>query len=247
MKNWSFQLYSASEYELAPTLAILSQEGYSQVEGYGSLYEDLEGLQSLLVQNNLTMPTGHFDLAMLRDDMPRALEIAKTLEMHTIICPWLAKEDRPTDAQGWFDLGVQLEGFREQVIAEGFEMAWHNHEFELLAFEDGSFPIDHILAGGPNVKWEMDVAWVAKADQDPVVWIEKYSDRLIAAHLKDIAPEGECTDEGGWADLLHGTLAWRTYWQALSATGAKTFVMEHDNPNDIHRFASRAIASANTL
>ena len=36
---------------------------------------------------------------------------------------------------------------------------------------------------------------------------------------------------------------WKTIWAALKATKARHFVVEHDNPNDIKRCASRSIAS----
>ena len=34
---------------------------------------------------------------------------------------------------------------------------------------------------------------------------------------------------------------WKKYHAALVATGVNVFVMEHDNPSDIVRFAQRAI------
>jgi sugar phosphate isomerase/epimerase len=74
-----------------------------------------------------------------------------------------------------------------------------------------------------------------------------YGSRLLAAHLKDIAPKGENADEDGWADLGHGTIAWATILPALRKAGCTYFVMEQDKPNDHHRFASRALAAARKL
>ena len=71
--------------------------------------------------------------------------------------------------------------------------------------------------------------------------------RLTAVHLKDIAPSGENADEDGWADLGHGTVDWKALKAALAGTKVRYFVMEHDNPKDAERFASRSIATARTL
>jgi sugar phosphate isomerase/epimerase len=108
----------------------------------------------------------------------------------------------------------------------------------------GRIPQDRIFEGGPGLEWEMDVAWVIRGGADPLAWIEKYKDRITAAHVKDIAPAGENTDEDGWSDVGHGTVDWKSIMAALRKIGVKHFVMEHDNPKDDARFATRSIASA---
>ena len=51
-------------------------------------------------------------------------------------------------------------------------------------------------------------------------------------------------DEGGWADAGHGTIPWKTLWPIIrNKTRAGYLIAEHDNPNDIDRFASRSIAT----
>jgi len=90
----------------------------------------------------------------------------------------------------------------------------------------------------------MDVAWVIRGGADPLAWIEKYRDRITAAHVKDIAPAGQNADEDGWADVGHGTVDWPAIMAALRAVGVMHFVMEHDNPKDHTRFATRSIATA---
>jgi sugar phosphate isomerase/epimerase len=108
-------------------------------------------------------------------------------------------------------------------------------------------PLDLILAGDPKLALELDVAWTVKGGQDPLAWIEAYSDRIVAAHVKDIAPEGQCVDEDGWADVGHGVMDWPAIMAALRKTKARWFVMEHDNPNDHVRFARRSIEAARIL
>jgi len=108
--------------------------------------------------------------------------------------------------------------------------------------------MDLILKGAGNIVWQCDVAWLVKARQDPISWIERYADRIASVHLKDIAAKGECVDEGGWADLGQGTLEWKTILSAIrQKTRCDSFVLEHDNPSDVMRFATRSIAAANQL
>ncbi|MDB5552462.1 MAG: sugar phosphate isomerase/epimerase, partial [Rhizobium sp.] len=100
-----------------------------------------------------------------------------------------------------------------------------------------------IFDAAPGLSWEIDVAWVIRGGADPLAFIDRYKDRITSVHVKDIAPAGQAEDEGGWADVGHGIVDWKTLWQALKATKARHFVVEHDNPNDIKRCASRSIAS----
>lgn len=63
--------------------------------------------------------------------------------------------------------------------------------------------------------------------------------------MKDIAPEGECEDEDGWADVGTGTMDWKAIMDAVrTRTNTRFFVMEHDKPNDHERFARRSIENA---
>jgi sugar phosphate isomerase/epimerase len=105
-----------------------------------------------------------------------------------------------------------------------------------------------LLDGAPDIDWEMDVAWVMRAEQDPMEWAEKYGSRITALHVKDLAPKGEAQDEDGWADVGHGTMNWRALLPRLkSNTAAAHLVMEHDNPSDLERFVSRSIQSVTGL
>lgn len=251
MTDFSYQLYSSrNNPPLSDTLKMLGELGYKQVEGYGGLYANLDALQELkadLAKNNLHMATGHFGFDMVRDESARVLEIAKELNMEGIFVPAVPQEERVKDTAGWTQFGKDLAEAGKPYWDAGLVFGWHNHAFEFVATETGEMPLDLILAGDDRLLLEFDVAWGVKGGQDPLEWIKKYSDRIIAAHLKDIAPEGECEDEDGWADLGEGTMDWNGIMAALRGTKAKYFVMEHDNPNDAARFAKRSIAAAQQL
>ena len=94
------------------------------------------------------------------------------------------------------------------------------------------------------MQWEMDLAWVVKAGEDPVSWMDRLGGRITAIHVKDIAPAGENVDEDGWADVGQGTLDWQKLLaDAKAKTKAQYYVMEHDKPSDAIRFAKRSIAA----
>ena len=130
-------------------------------------------------------------------------------------------------------LGLVINRPTEQVVADGLQ------PWRVLS----SAP-EVIFEGGPDLEWEADIAWVIRGGADPLDWIKWYGDRITAVHVKDIAPEGQNADEDGWADVGHGTVDWAAIMAALRGTKCSNFVMEHDNPSDHARFASRSIAAA---
>jgi sugar phosphate isomerase/epimerase len=254
----SFQLYSARKFALGPTLSTLADLGYKSVEGYGGLdassssglgglYANLSELKGLLDGNGLSMPTAHVSLDLL-EQPDRALEVAQTLGIQVIICPWISPDLRSTTRDGWQHFGDRLARVSEPFTKAGLTFGYHNHDFEFQPLPDGAYPMDVLLAAAPDLKAEADVAWIVRGKADPTPWLEQNGERLIAVHVKDIAPQGENADEDGWADVGHGTIAWKDLLRTIrTKTAAQYFVAEHDNPSDIVRFASRSIESVKSF
>ncbi|KNY18028.1 xylose isomerase [Shinella sp. SUS2] len=249
MQTVSFQLYSARDFQpFSAVFRILAEAGYKQVEGYGALYAALDDAAILAVKadldaNGLTMPTAHFSLDMLESEPERVLAICRTLGIVAVYCPYLLPEDRPTDAAGWRAFGERLQKAGEPICKDGLTFGWHNHDFEFFTLSDGAVPLDHLFAGGPDLAWEADIAWIIRGGADPFAWIREYGDRITAVHVKDIAPKGENADEDGWADVGHGIVPWADLAKALAGSPVRHFIVEHDNPKDIARLAMRSIAT----
>ena len=249
MTDFSYQLYSSRKFAPLPdVLKMIADLGYTQAEGWGGLYaspEAVETLKAHLGANGLAMPTGHVGFEQIRDDTDTVIAFAKARGMKAVITP--IAPGRDMGMTGWEAFAAELAEASKPYLDAGLEVGYHNHHFEFFDKGGDRLPIEVILDGAPDIKFEMDVAWVAKGGHDPLEWMARYSDRLIAAHVKDIAPEGTCEDEDGWADVGQGTLPWSDYMAALRGAGVDIFVMEHDNPSDDRRFAERSIAAARKL
>lgn len=247
----AYQLYSSRKYPpLEATCKMLAAVGLTDTEGFGGLYSDaakLAATAAALKAAGLKMSTGHFGLSQIEDTPDWALEVARTLGMQRLYVPHIMPDQRPTTGAGWREFGARLEKAFAPIRAAGYGTGWHNHDFEFKACADGSIPEAAILEGGPSLEVELDVAWVIRGGADPMAWIKQYGPRITAAHVKDIAPKGENLDEDGWADCGYGTVDWKTIMAALKACGCKHFVLEHDNPADDKRFATRAFATAKSL
>jgi sugar phosphate isomerase/epimerase len=244
--DWSYQLYSSRNHTPWPdVLKTLAKAGYTRVEGFGAVYEDPKGFAATLKANGLKMPTAHFSIELLEKDFAKAVQIAKAFGVKIMVCPYVLPEARPNSVKGWQDFGKRLEKIAKRAADAGYGFAWHNHDFEFVLLPDGSAPMRRLLESAPTLGWEIDIAWVIKGGTDPAPWIEAYGSRIVAVHVKDIAPAGKNVDEDGWSDVGHGEVDWKGLHRLLKAkTKAKHFIIEHDKPADAARFAKRSIVAA---
>lgn len=245
MTDFSFQLYSARNFPpLEPILEMLAALGYAQVEAYAGLFDDTSGLAAMLKAHGLTMPTAHVGFDQLQDTVG-TIAAARLLGTQTVVCPAVPLLERNMDEAGWCALGERLAELCKTYNGAGLGLGWHNHDFEFKPTRGGKLPMDLLLESAPDLIWEVDVAWLVKARQSPAGWFDRYGERIRAVHVKDIAVPGQALGEGGWADVGYGTLDWQQLYSSIRArTRATWFVMEHDNPSDVERFARRSIAMA---
>lgn len=240
MPGISYQMYCSRDHGIEETLKMLAEAGYDAVEGYGPMYEDLDATKAMLDANGLSMPTGHFAIEVA-EDTAKTLEICEKLGIKTVIVPFIMPDDRPSDSAGWAAFGERLAAAGKPIVDAGLKFGWHNHDFEFDAQPDGKLPLDLIMDGGDVVGLELDLGWTIRAGKDPVEWINKYADRLVAVHIKDRAPEGENTQYDGWADVGDGTVDWAPIHAALQSAGVDRYVIENDHPADHAVFAKRSL------
>jgi sugar phosphate isomerase/epimerase len=186
--DYSYQLYSArNEASLDNTLRTLKQLGYAQVEGWGGQFEDPAALAQSLKNAGLVMPTAHMGFQQLQDTAA-ALKIADAVGISTVFCPAPPSADYREGTGDWKQLAADLGRIAEAFKAAGKGFGYHNHHWEFVKLDGGKTPIELILEASPNMQWEMDLAWVVKAGEDPVTWMDRLGDRITAIHVKDIAP-----------------------------------------------------------
>jgi sugar phosphate isomerase/epimerase len=240
----SYQLYSSRNFPpLARQLDMLAGLGVRHIEPFGGLFADMPALLEPMAAHGLTAPTAHVGAPSWRNDFDGVVAKLKALGVTTAMMPAVPPEERAQDLAGWQALGRELADYATRLADHGIGFGWHNHHFEFARLPDGSFPLEWLLGENPALKWQCDIAWVIRGGQDPAAWIRRYSDRIISFHVKDLAAEGQCLDEDGWADVGHGVIDWPALLPLMRATPASVWTLEHDNPSDDARFARRSFAT----
>ena len=79
--------------------------------------------------------------------------------------------------------------------------------------------------------------------RDPASRIEKFPGRVVALHIKDLAPKGENAGEDGRPMSATACFDWKRLMPVDQLTPAAIYlVIEHDNPNDFERFAAPVVS-----
>ena len=228
------QLYTVreqAEQDLNAVLAHISMIGYKEVETYWNVYtHPAKKLQSMIVDNGMSVPSGHFDY----DGLESKLDYAKELGVQYVVCPMLPK-DMWTSADGFKKAAAQFDKWGEQVNKMGMQFGFHNHNYEFQKF--GNTTGFDILTQNTDAKLvclEMDCYWITQAGQDPVAMLKKFGSRIQLLHLKDrqsgfpttqmLGPDAEHITEVG-----SGTIDWKAVIETGQQTGVKHFFVERDN------------------
>ena len=224
------QLYTvrdALSADVDRTLKAIADIGYRTVEPAGLPGVSARALHARLERYGLAVPSMHASYDRLRDDFDAVLEEARMLGAECVVCPWIDARERKK-ADDWKRVCQWLSRIAPAARDRGLQLAYHNHDFEFVRFEDGTTPFDLLVreTDPRDVKLELDVYWVAKAGLDPIRRLKDSQDRVLLVHLKDLGADGSTVELG------RGVLDFEQIIRTALAAGAKHLFVEQDTSAD---------------
>lgn len=230
VKKTGLQLYTLRdmmEKSVADTLKLVAGVGYGDVEFAGYFGHSAADIRKLLDANGLAAPSVHVPLEVLRSALPQVIKDAKVIGHQYIVLPWLSEEQRGDSVDNYKKLAVELNGFAKPIKDAGLQLAYHNHDFELLPVK-GGVPYDVLLSETDQdlVKMELDLFWAVKAGVDPLKLFAANPGRFPLVHVKDMAKDGAMVDVGT------GTIDFKAIFAKAEQAGIRHQFIEHDNSNN---------------
>jgi sugar phosphate isomerase/epimerase len=222
----ALELYTVrdeTQRDFAGTLRRVAEMGYPGVEfaGYGGLSE--QAMAALLAETGLKVPGTHVGLDLLTGEhLDASIAYCRAIGCPLMVLPSLPQAWRSLD--GLHMLGPELEAIGLRCRDAGITFGYHNHNFEFASVE-GQTLYDHLLAlTDPDlVKVELDVYWVAYADQDPLALLNRLGERVALIHFKDMAADRSMTEVGKGILDMHGITDFARQHNLWA-------VVEHDHP-----------------
>lgn len=230
-----FTIREALSKDVRGTLKKIASYGYDR-KFYGFTPAEF---RSLLQDNGLSSPSGHFDLnkyigtdaGKLDQYVDDCIQGALILKQTYIVWPWLDEPWRSIEK--FKEVMTTLNRIGERINKAGLQLAYHNHNFEFIEHNGDTGYALLLRESDPNyVKLELDLYWSSYMKQDLSALFKKQPGRFHLWHLKDkdkTKPELHTTMGDGDIDFTKLL----TY---ASEAGVKHLYVEQGNnyvPNDI--------------
>lgn len=245
-KNIGLQLYSLRDTFPTNVKLVLEQvakAGYKEVETYGFSAKNgffgtsISDFKSILANNGLKSPSGHYDLSSLfkdgnTDSLKKTIEAANIIGSQYITIPWLEEAVRKT-ADDYKRTALKINEAAVLCKNAGLRLAYHNHDFEFKTFENTT-GYEILLKETDNnlVDFELDLYWVVRSGNDPLKLFKENPGRFTMWHVKDmdkIKPEWN-------TEIGNGSIDFKSIFAQAKLSGMQHLFVEQETnyvPNPI--------------
>lgn len=240
-KDLGLQLYTVRNEvkDLKNALHKIAAAGYTNLELYGYNSRMFFGntvtqFAALLKQNNLKTVSGHYGLADMLyspnynwDSWKYLMEDATILGHKYVTIPYL--DDKHRTGDDFKRVAERLQKGGELSKEAGIITAYHNHNFEFE--KEGDITKYEILLNNTDpklVKFEMDLYWVAYAQQNPADWFKKYPGRFAMWHIKDMEAATAAAPKGQTCEVGKGIIDWKTIFTSQKLAGLDYAFVEQE-------------------
>jgi sugar phosphate isomerase/epimerase len=225
--------------------------GYDGVELAGLYGLDPAYIRDTLKKIGLTPISAHVPLVDMMADMDKVIADYTTIGVKYLVVPYLPEEYRH-NTPGYPVVIEAMKKIGAAAKAAGLKLLYHNHNFEFVVLDDGTFGFDDIYKQIPAdlLMVEPDTCWIEVAGQSATKYIEKYGSRCEIIHLKDYIKEGnpqnlykligidteEVAEDTGvfeFRPVGFGKQLWEPILDASLKAGAKWVVVEQDEHYDL--------------
>ena len=229
MTKIGLQLYSVREAagkDFLGTVRRVADMGYDGIQFAGFFDTPAKELKIVLDEKGIEPAGAHVSFDALKDNhLSETLEYNSEIGNDLLICPFLPEEVRKT-GDDYKKVAEVLSKIGEKCKKQGFTFAYHNHDFEFKTFDgDTGFDLLFSHSDPEFVKVELDCYWATFAGLDPRSIIEKYNERVISLHIKDMK---EVNGQKRSIEIGSGVLDIDGLLQVGNQFGVKWFVVEQE-------------------
>ncbi len=247
-QHLGLQLWSLrDQMKQSPTAALdlAKSYGVTEVETAGiPAGMTAEQFATELKSRGLTVVSAHTGYGDLQKDVDLAIRNAKTLGAKFLVCPY-----PPTDKNKVFSEEIAQQAaanfntWGEACRKAGLRFGFHPHglEFRPTKGGKGETVFDLLVRDTKPelVSFQLDVFWVFHAGQDPVKLLEKYPNRWISLHIKDmrkgavthlITGNTPPTDK---VTVGQGQINWPAVLRAAQKIGIQQYYIEDETPTPL--------------
>ena len=259
-KEIGIQLYTLRKEikaDVKATIKAVAEAGYQQAEPYG--FPNCRPIIEAAGEFGLKLNSSHFhsDSVINHDadddgDFDKVLEKANDVGLSHLVIPYLPDRYR-TSLDDYKALCQKCNKAAEKAKASGIQLSYHNHAFEFRPLDDGKSGYDVMIDEfSDDMKFEVDVFWVAVAGLDSVKLIKKLGNRVSQLHLKDLNASTETPSYDGvpkeaFEEIGDGVINIEAIIEAGGEAGVAHCHVEQDQSPDALTSVKQSIAKIHSM
>ena len=244
----SIQLYTARNFQpYSSILNFFSKSGIVNIELFGLESLNIEEFKVMMESSNISSKSTHVGFESLKDSA-NIIERAKKINIQHVIVPAPPargdnfKDQFSMNEEEWTEFGKNLSSHVSRFEDSGLTLGYHNHSYEFIPLRSGKLPIECMMENNENLKFEIDLGWAIAGGVDQKPWIEKYSKKFIACHLKDFFDKDkDMLDHDNQSPVGEGFVDWKEIMDSIKQTNCELFILEHDDPKDYKGYVSQSL------
>jgi sugar phosphate isomerase/epimerase len=173
----------------------------------------------------------------LSEDLNGVVEDARVLGAAYVIYPWIPHQDNEFTRADCQRAATDMNRWGQSLKQAGLEFCYHPHGYEFRPSPEGTL-FDLLVAqtDRTTVNFQADVFWIAWPGQDPVKILQRYPNRFLLMHLKDIRKGTKLGDLSGHAPeetsvpVGTGMLDFPAILREAKRIGVKRYYIEDEAP-----------------
>jgi len=182
------------------TLAAIRAIGYTDVELLWNVKHfdrSPQQVKATLKAEGLTATSAHVAPETLLSEWSESLRTAKLLGHQYLVVPSLPSETKRS-INAWKIWADRFNVAGEEARRAGIWLAFHNEPDHLRKVE-GEIPLDVFLARTEPkfVRFQLDLGNMLMGGGDPMVYLNRYKDRIGTFHLKNVVADRKADTELG--------------------------------------------------
>ena len=222
LQMWTIRDYLAKDFVGA--YESTAKIGYTGIEiGDMGRFSPRE-FKNMLDDLNLTCVGSHLLMDALENDLQRVIDENLSIGCRRLVLACL-DEARRKDIASYQRTADKLSEIAQELSSQAMTLSYHNHACEF--YDLGGKMGYEILFDGDNqskLTAELDVYWVAYANEDPVAWIKRLGGRLSILHMKDM----EDSPDRAFCEVGAGVLDIPAIVKGGIDAGVEWFIVEQD-------------------
>ena len=245
-QHLGLQLYSLRAQTKESTkgaLDIAKSYGIKEVELAGTGDLTPEQFAAELKSRGLVPVSGHFGYNLFDKDVAAVIRDAKTLGLKFVVVPFPpVGQDRMFSEELAHKTAAKFNEWGEACKKAGLRFGYHPHGLEFRPTAGGGETVFDILVRETKpefVSFQMDVYWVYYAGQDPVKLLQKYPNRWVTLHIKDMLKglatgiHTGNTPPTGKVTVGQGQIDYPAVLRAAQKIGVQHYFLEDETPTPL--------------